>query len=252
MFRTILVTCLLLLLLPGSLVLAQEEPAPAPTADELAEEYLKTVTSDMSKMDSAGKIECAGKLVQLWMNGDVDVKVKKPIPKLLEKLARDDDEKVQMAAIDSLGSLGGEEAAKKVLSILEKALKEKEPSVEAYGACFRALKKIACTDGKVVGELTKYFRHKDDDVISKALDAAAGYKDADGETRKLLLEESIKFTAGPFSGSQGSDENAKRKWNIIRTGAMSALNSLSGQNFKDPIEAQQWYQKAKKDKNLWK
>ena len=140
-----------------------------------------------------------------------------------------------------------------LLGVLKKVLKGKEPSVERYGACFRALKLVADPGKNTVSALVKYLRNKSDDVIAKSLDAMAGYGKAPGKVRKQLMEEVIKQTEGLYSAAQSNaNTSQRRKWNIIQTSAKSALRALSGRKFANPAEARAWFNDNKKNKALWK
>ena len=74
-------------------------------------------------------------------------------------------------------------------------------------------------------------------------------------TRQLhqLQQETIESLSKDLNNAaQNNDQNAKRKWNIVQTGIMKALNALSRQSFPNPAEARSWYNDNKKNRDLWK
>ncbi len=167
-------------------------------------------------------------------------------------IAKSKSDPVALKGIQALGKVKSTDSAKRLLKILGKVLKAKEPSVDRYGAVFIGLERIADLNPKVVKELTKLLKYKTPDVVGKAAKALGGYKDAPGKLRKDLLEELIKATEGTFSAQEGGDKTQERRWNIIRAKVMKSMNALSRQTFKNPREARQWFNQNKKNKKLWK
>lgn len=212
--------------------------------------FLKELKPKLGKeADQDAKISIK-RLVAVWKDKEVTDETKKPVPDYLERYAREDKTIVSMDAIDGLGDLGPAAGAGPVLSILEHELKAKEPSVDVYGSCLRAMQKLADTKKTTVKALQDLLKHKMDDVVAKAADAIAGYKDAPGKIRRDLLEELIKSSEGTASqAGDAGNAGQVRKWNIIQGSVMKALNALSGQKFKDPAEARKWFNDHKKDKS---
>jgi len=242
----------LVLLPPAAALAAPQDDATEPTKDDVAKQYMDEVKKDLGKQEEGPARAAATKLLEIWNDADVSEDVKKAVPGCLEKIADSKDEMAAVAGIEGLGAIGGDDAAKGLMDVLQKALKAKEPSVQLYSACLKSLGQVASEDAKVVKELTKLLKHKDYDVVLKAANALAGYKERSGKLRKELLEEVIKQSEGVYNAAQNNDTNMKRKWNIIQSGIMSALNALSGQSFENPAEARSWYNDNKKDRDLWK
>lgn len=237
--------------------LAQDPPPTppteeAPTKDEVTAQYLKELKAKQGKQPDGDAQASIKRLVEIWKDKEVSDATKKPVPDLLEKYARDDKKVlIAVAAIDAFAEIGPDEGAKPVLGILDKALGAKEPSVDLYGTCLRALKRMADQKKSTVEELIKLLKHKEDDVAAKAADAMVGYKGAPGRIRKEMLEELIKNTEGVFSAQASTPTGPQaRRWNIIQHSVMEALKALSGQTFKDPQEARKWFNDHKKDK-MW-
>jgi len=251
--RHLILSLVALLVLPvvAALAAPQDEP-PAPTKDDVAKEYFEAIKKDVGKQDEGAARAATEKLVEIWKDAEVTEDVKKEIPDLLEKIADSKEEMAAVAGIEGLGTIGGDDAAKALTKVLDKALKAKEPSVQLYSACLKSLGEVASEDAKVVKALVKLLKHKDHDVVGKTAGALAGYKERDGKLRKELLEECIKQSEGVYNAAQNNDTNMKRKWNIIQSGIMSALNALSGQTFENPAAARSWYNDHKKDRDLWK
>lgn len=251
--RHLILSLVALVLIPFAMAYAApEDEEPAPTKDEITVEYMKSVKKKLGKQDEGTARATATKLVEIWNDAEVGEKAKSDVPAFLLKVASSKDEMAAVAGIEGLTAVGGDDAAKGLMKVLQKALKAKEPSVQLYSACLKGLGVIASEDGKVIKELTKLTKHKDYDVVGKAASALAGYKDRPGKVRKELLEECIKQSEGVFNAQKGNDPGAKRKWNIIQSGIMKALNALSGQSFEDPTQARAWYNDHKKDRDLWK
>ena len=264
MRSTLWLTAALAVALPlGSLALAdgagtppQNPPAggtppadAAPSKDAAAVQYLKDLKAQLSKIaDNDAKVAIK-KMVEMWKDKELTEDTKKPIPDLLEHFGKDDKSLVAIEAIPALAELGPAEGAQPVLRILDRALKAKDPSVDIYGSCLSALKRLADTKASTVKQLTDLLKSKYDDVVSKAADAIGGYKDAPGKVRKELLEELIKSTEGTSAQAADPKNSGQvRKWNIIQTNVMAALKALSGQQFKDVAEARKWFNAHKKDK----
>ncbi len=251
--RTLILALIALVLLPLAAALAapQDEEA-APTKDEVTKEYLAGIKKQVGKQEEGPARATATKLVEIWNDAEISEGAKKNVPAFLAKIAASKDEMAAVAGIEALREVGGDDSAKALSKVLQKALKAKEPSVQLYSACLKALGVIASEDGKIIKELTKLLKNKDYDVVGKTASALAGYTGAPGKLRKELLEECIKQSEGVYNAAQQNDTNMKRKWNIIQSGMMKALNALSGQAFENPSAARSWYNDHKKDRNVWK
>lgn len=222
---------------------------PAPTKDAAAAQYLKETKAAASKMADQDAKTAIKKLVEIWKDKEIAEDTKKPVPDLLEHFGRGDKTLVAIEAIDALAELGTA-GAPPALRILDKALGAKDPSVDIYGSCLRSLKKIADTKKTTISTLEDLLKHNKEDVVGKAADAISGYKDAPGKLRKDLLEEVIKGTEGTCAQAKDPKNAGQvRKWNIIQTSVMNAINALSGQKFKDVQEARKWFNEHKKDKS---
>lgn len=220
------------------------------TKDAAAAQYMKDLKAQLSKIADADAKTAIKKLVEIWKDKEVTDETKKAVPDLLEHFGRDDKALVAIDGLDALSELGAAEGTAPVLRILDRALKAKDPSVDIYGSCLRALKKLADVKPATIKSLTDLLKSKYDDVVGKTADTISGYNNAPGKVRRELLEEVIKATEGT-SGAAKDPKNAGqvRKWNIIQTNVMSALKALSGQQFKDVAEARTWFNQHKKDKS---
>jgi hypothetical protein len=243
-------------------------PAP-PTApaggakDTAAAQYMKDLKGQLSKIADADAKAAIKKLVEFWKDKEVSDDTRKAIPDLLQHFGQEEKTLVAIDAIDGLGECGASPVAAPskdqaapypgtapVLAILDRTLKAKEPSVDIYGSCLRALKKLADQKGPALKALTDLLKYKLDDVVGKAADALGGYKDAPGKLRRDLLEELIKETEGTCSQAKDPKNAGQvRKWNIISANVMNSINALSGQKFKDVQEARKWFNDHKKDKS---
>lgn len=237
-----------------------QDPPPdkTPTAEEAAAAKNEAAAKSIAEIKAAlGKEEEAdarksiAALVAIVKDGDVLADTKKPVPDLLSRYAREDKLPVgvAIAAIDAMGELPPADGAKEARGILERAIKAKTPDVDVYGACLRTLKKLADPSKATTETLVSLLVRKENDIIGKAADAIAGYKDAPGKIRRELMEDVVKIGESAFQAAQSNkDAAATAKWNTIQGGVMSALRALSGQNFADPLAARKWFNDHKKDK----
>lgn len=226
-----------------------EEPKEL-TKDQIAVQFMKDTKAKMAKMADQDAKAAIKRLLEIGKDKELADETKKGVPALLESFGRNDKTLVAIDAIDALGELGGPGAASSALGILEHSLKAKEPSVDIYGSCLRALKKLGDTKSSTVKTLQDLLKHTKDDVVGKAADALGGYKEAPGKVRRELLEELIKGTEGTCAKAKDAkNSNDVRKWNIIQSGVMNSINALSGQKFKDVQEARTWFNEHKKDKS---
>ncbi len=251
MVRSILFAFALLLAVPFAALAQETEEGPSPE-DVEATRYIESVEKLIGKQGEGAARATATKLAEIFLNEKVTEGIKKPIPKWLGSMAANKNEMVAVAGIENLTKLGPEYASKVLMKVLLKSLKAKEPSVQKYSACLKSFKSMADTDAKIMKDLVKLLKNKDHDVVGKTAAALSGYNKAPGKIRKQLLEECIKQSEGVYNAAQNNDQNAKRKWNIVSSGIMSALNSLSRVKFKNPGEARSWYNDNKKNKAVWK
>jgi HEAT repeat protein len=236
---------------------------PAPTKDAEAMKYMKELKPTLSKIADADAKTAIKKLLELWRDKEISDDTRKGIPDLLQYFGSQDKTLIAIEAIDALGEcgvsplnpapkeyVGPYQGTGPVIQILERSLKAKEPSVDIYGSCLRALKKLADQKGSALKTLLDLMNYKLDDVVGKAADALGGYKEAPGKLRRELLEEIIKKTEGTCASAKDPKNSGQvRKWNIISSNVMGALNALSGQKFKDVQEARKWFNDHKKDKS---
>lgn len=235
---------------------AQEKPpapeAPAPTRDDEAKKFVAETVAKFAKQDEADARASVTKIAELLRDKDVQADTRKSLVDLLAKYGASDRTAVATAAIDVLGDQPAESAAKPLRDLLERSLKAKAPVADVYGACLRALKKLADTSKPTLDLLTDLLKRKEYEVIAKAADAIAGYKDAPGKVRRELMEEVIKLGESAYQAAQsGKDSAANAKWRTIQGGVMSALGALSGQSFPDPLAARAWFNDHKKDAKVW-
>jgi hypothetical protein len=243
---------LLLLAAPMSFASPEDPPATPPAGaskDAAAAEYLKEVQGKIGKQSDQEAKDSIKKLVEIWKDKDVTEATKKPAPEVVAKYAREEKMGVATDAIDALAEFGPAGAGP-VLDAIERTLKAKEPSVDLYKHGFEALKKIADPKPSTVKALQEFLKYKTDEVVGKACDAMAGYRNAPGKVRRGMLEELIKQTEGVSSGAKNAKNSALvHKWQVIGGPAVAALNALSGQTFKDPEEARKWFNDHKGDKS---
>lgn len=232
---------------------AKGDAPPKPSADEETAKWLDELKGRVAKQEESDATAAIQRLVGIWADKALLPETKKPVPDLLERYAKDDDKPaVVLAAIEAIGTLGSEAGGKSLCGILERALKAKTPSMDVCGACLRGLKKLADPAKGTTDLLLDLLKRKENDLVGRAADAISGYKDAPGKLRKELVEEVLKTAESVFQASRdGKDSAAVTKWNVIQSGVMSALRSLTSQNFSDPVVARRWFNDHKKDAKAW-
>jgi hypothetical protein len=218
--------------------------------DVEAAAYIKQATAQFGKQSDAEAKASIEKLVAIWKDKDVTDTTTKPIPELLERYAKQDVLTIAVAAIEGLGQLDASAAAPSVLAVLQRTMKAKDPVQDLYAACFSALKKLADPKASTLATLEDYLDHRIDGVISRTADAIAGYANAPGDVRRDLFEALIKKFEGVFNASNSSKKNPAQaqKWAAVAGPVMSALNAVSGQSFRDPAQARQWFNDHKEAK----
>jgi hypothetical protein len=243
---------LVLLAAPASFASPEDPPATPPAAaskDAAAAEYIKDLQAKLGKQADQEAKDSIKKLVEIWKDKEVTDATKKSAPDIVSKYAREEKTGVATDAIDALAEFGPA-GAPPALDAIERALKAKEPLVDVYKHAFETLKKLADVKPGTVKALQEYLKYKTDEVVAKAADAMSGYRNAPGKVRRGMLEELIKQTEGVSSGAKNAKNSGLvHKWQVIGASAVSALNALSGQTFKDPEEARKWFNDHKGDKS---
>src|SRR5262249_35865535 len=109
--------------------------------DAEAAQFLKDLKAQMPKQADQDAKTAIKKLVDIAKDKEVSDETKKSVPDLLALYAKDEKRTaIASAAIDGLGEVGGAASADALLAILDRTLKDKEPSAERYFACLKSLR----------------------------------------------------------------------------------------------------------------
>ncbi len=241
----------LALLVAAAPILAQDEE---PSASDQAKDFCKQFKRIYKKRTSAQLTDDVDTIVAFMKNPDVNAKSQKSLLGAMEKAASSKDAAVRTYVVKKCVGLD-ESVSKLVLRILQIELKARIPEEDVYEAAFETLGKLKSERPDVTKALTDLLKNKDNSIVAQACYAISLYGGASGKVRKLFFEEVLKQSEGTYNSSQGADDNAKRRWTIMGSEAMDALNNLSvppraEADFSNPARARSWYNKHKK--KSWK
>ncbi len=215
-----------------------EKPA-APDETEI-KEFCKDYEAKLSKMVDEEAMQGIDKLQAWYVHAEVPEGAKKAILGSVGKaLKLRNREAVTEKLAKALADFG-EEGVGFLRYIVDTSLKQKAPPSGVVTAAFKSLGKIASPKAADVKWLTDHLK-KDDDVISKAAHALAGYAGAPGAVRRDIFEELLKMSEGVFNAQNGNDPAAKRRWNIWGEDVVEAMQKLSRQNWTKPPEFRTWF-----------
>ncbi len=236
------------LLIAGAPLLADEDP---PSADDQASDFAKDFKRAYKKKTSSELITDVDTIVAYMKNPEVTEKsTKKALLDSLAKAATVKDATVRTHVMKVCAGLD-ETVVKLVIAVLQKELKARIPEEDVYEAAFEALGKLHSPQPSAIKVLTDLLKNNDSSLVAQSCYAISGYAQASGNIRKEFFEEVLKQSEGTYNSSQGSDENAKRRWTIIGDGVLEVLNKLSvpprtEADFSNPAVARGWYNKNKK------
>lgn len=233
-------------------VLAFAAPVPAfaadetpPSVDEQAADFVKEFKKNARKLSEGELIQGVDKLAEYYKSPEVEEKTKKDVLEGIEKACGVREATVIVHVLRTCGDLG-EETLKIVLPVVSKEVDAKEPRVEVYEEGLKSLGKIHSENKLAIKILTDLLKHNEPTIVMHAIRALGGYAPASGEVRKELFEEVLKASEGTYSASQGTDQNAKRKWNVIGDDVKETLTKLSGVAIETPVQARSWFNDNKK------
>ncbi len=149
----------------------------------------------------------------------------------------------------SLGQMG-EPGADYLWKIFEHKKFKDEPDFR--GLC---LQQIGYTHAYVayVKELIDLLDHHEYLFIAKASDALAQFGDAPGDIRKRAVERLVILLAQNWEAtiSDKTDEESQRKYRKTGQAMRNALEALTGTTQSDPQQWTHWWNKNKKNKEVW-
>jgi hypothetical protein len=234
-----------LLVVVGALILAGPSYAQdEETLADIVKAECKDFKSTYKKKSDEEVTAQIDHLLSMYKEKQADAKIKKDVVIHIALAARLRSNEVAAHALKALGET--DDVALKYIEVaLKSSLKAKPPQTERYEACFASLGKLSSL--KSVKTLTGYLKYKDYDVIAQSAAALQGYKGAKGAVRKQVFEEILKNSEGVYSGAQANENSEPyRKWQVISTDMMDALNAISHKEFSDPKAARSWWNEVKK------
>ncbi len=230
---------------------ADKPPADKPPDDKTAEDkkaeevkaFLKHYEEGLSKMTGEEAISGIAKLKGYYLDPKLDPDLKKSVMTLFStkvvKFRGEGRDAYLEAAAKALGDMGGDSSVTLLKFLVEYANGQKIQITAVVRAGLAGLGKIASPKPADVKYLTELLKGEDE-FISDAARALAGYKKAPGSVRKEIFEELLKNCEGVFSKQQANDNNAKRKWNIWGSEVIDAMKAVTRQEFATPIEFRRW------------
>lgn len=225
------------------LALAADETPPSVT--DQAEEFAKEFKKNFKKLSEGELIQGVDKLAEYYLNPEVEEKSRKDMLEGIQKASAARETSVVVHVMRKCGDLG-EESLKIIAPILAREVDAKEPRPEVYEEALKSMGKIHSENKIAIKTLTDLLKHNEATVVMHAIRAIGGYGPASGATRKELFEEVLKASEGTYSASQGTDQNAKRKWNVIGEDVKETLTKLSGVAIDTPVVARTWFNEHKK------
>ena len=152
--------------------------------------------------------------------------------------------KVAVHAYGQMGSHGAE--------YLWKVFKEKRFKKDTD---FQALcvQQIGYThDYSQAEELIDLLDHHIDLLIKSAADALVQFGEAPGAVRLQCTEKLVNFLNSYYNSQLNPDDTvAQARYRLVRRSFLDALTELTKQSFQDPLEWRRWYNKNKKNKDIW-
>ncbi len=159
----------------------------------------------------------------------------------------EDHRNLWKVAVHAFGQMGPHGA-----DYLWKVLKEKRFKKDTD---FKALciQQVGFThDYSQAEELIDLLDHHQDLIIKAAADALTQFGDAPGKVRLECTEKLVNFLNSYYNSSLNPDDTvAQARYRLVRRAFLDALTELTKQSFQDPLDWRRWYNKNKKNKDLW-
>ncbi|NQU48915.1 MAG: hypothetical protein HQ519_09740 [Planctomycetes bacterium] len=101
-------------------------------------------------------------------------------------------------------------------------------------------------------ELIDLLDHHIDLLIKSAADALVQFGEAPGEVRLQCTEKLVNYLNSYYNSQLNPDDTvAQARYRLVRRSFLDALTELTKQSFQDPLEWRRWYNKNKKNKDVW-
>jgi hypothetical protein len=217
-----------------------EKKAPEPPKPEDVKAYVKEFTETVRKMTDEDAIARVEQLRAWYANAGTADESRKEILGAMKTVADvRGKEALLEAACKALGDFG-DKGVGLLRYIVDRGLGQKVPPQGIVRAGIASMGKIASLAPADVKFLTDLLK-KEDEFIGDAARALSGYDKAPGALRRDIVEELVKMSEGVFSKQNGSDQPAKRKWNIWGSEVVEAMQKVShASKPKNPEEFRKW------------
>lgn len=156
-----------------------------------------------------------------------------------------------------LGEIGDPAAAGHMRKWMEKVLDQKSPNASWVEYGFQSLAWIGAQDSRTMDLMLDYAtkgKHPEPQVTSYAIKACYQWRHLDGKARKTFFNKINMYVGGLYNSMRGGDANKRvvyeQRYNAVKNDALTALKELAGDGttFKNPAEAQSWWNDNKKRK----
>jgi len=156
-----------------------------------------------------------------------------------------------------LGEIGDQAAAPHMRKWMEKVLDQKSPNASWVEYGFQSLAWIGAQDSRTLDLMLDYAtkgKHPEPQVTSYAIKACYQWRHLAAKDRKNFFNKINMYVGGLYSSMRGGDANKRvvyeQRYNAVKNDAMAALKELAGDGttFKNPAEAQTWWNNNKKRK----
>lgn len=158
------------------------------------------------------------------------------------------NQRIWKAALFGFGQMGSDGA-----KFLWKAFDDKRFNKDV---AFRALcvQQVGFTkDETQMTPLLDMLDYKDEEVIAAAGEALAQFESAPGKKRHEAVGQLVKHLESYYNAATDlNDSNSKRIYRKVREPLTRALRNLSGESFSDPLDWTRWWNKNKKNAEIWK
>jgi len=240
-------TCIrfgILIVLLGALAL----PATAQKETSAVEKAAAQLEEAMDANDVEAASEAVSAVIGAYIDAKTDSDKEDAIAALAGALRFHEGKgRVIQLAAQGLGGMG-EDAAKPLAGALnDRKLRKEESLRPAYLACIRALGQTKSR--RQVKDLLDLLNDKDFEVIAAAADALGHYdSETDLRIRRKVAEELIKTLTSAYSAAEADQRNTtlQRKYEVIGTPIMVALQNVTGASVGSPPEWRKWFNDNKR------
>ena len=154
------------------------------------------------------------------------------------------DNKLFLAAAAALGGMGPE-SSKELQSWINHKTHRQDLSLQRQ--LILSLGKLK--DEKAIKFLIDLLMHPAPEVQAAGAEALSNYDGSEQATRKDIFEEVLKVLGGAKTNvdQDVNDTVARERYDIIEASMITTLQTMSGQDLRDPADWQHWWNKNKRE-----